>query len=448
MINVLFIAYEFPPLNRGGVYRPMGFVKYLKDSGINPVVITLAPKDFPTVYGEVKSDNTLGADFIDKTEKIEVLSSNILASKVSEIRAFLTVFFSVNGREAKGWKEDFEVKIKEAICKYKPAAIFVTAPPFSIISLAINAARKYQLPLITDFRDALSQWNINPYGSYFHYLITLKNEHHYLKNADAIVVTSKQTITDFKNIHPKVAALKFHYIPNGFDGSLEKWSPLLEKENYTIGYVGSFYYSPESRRNMFTAWWGKKGHKMLQYSPNREDWLYRSPYFFFRALSLLIADKPEWHKKIQVKFAGNIPDWLPPMIEEFSLSNIIELKGQLSHQDSINFQIECDALLITSSKKINGRDYSIAGKTFEYFKSQKPIIAFVAEGAQKDILVDSGMALICDPDKTENSAKKLESFFERSIELHPNKSFIENFERKKLTAKLAEVILNLVQEKS
>lgn len=444
MKNILFIAYEFPPLSRGGVYRPMGFVKYLRAFGLNPIVITLAEKDFPKVYGAQKLDYTLGAGNIDNIEKVEVSSTKILNQELPAIKAFINIFFSVGGREAKGWKEDFDLKIKETILKYNPVALLVTAPPFSVIESAIDAAQKYKLPLITDFRDALSQWNINPYGSRVHYWKTLKNEYQYLKKSSAVVVTSKQTIADFKQIHPAIPASKFHYIPNGFEGVLDEWSPLSKKEIFTIGYVGSFYYSPESRSNMFVPWWKKKGHKIFQFSPHKEDWLYRSPYFFFKTLAKLTTDKPAWRKKIKVIFAGNIPDWLPQMIKEFSLNDMIELKGLISHAESLQFQKECDTLLITSSKKINGLDYSIAGKTFEYFKSQKPIIAFAAEGAQKDILAESGMALLCNPDDIVGSAKKMEEFFNGNLTLFPDFPFIQNFERKRLTEKLAKLILETV----
>ena len=40
MKNVLFVVYEFPPLNSGGSHRPYRFLKFLGQYGINPVVVT------------------------------------------------------------------------------------------------------------------------------------------------------------------------------------------------------------------------------------------------------------------------------------------------------------------------------------------------------------------------------------------------------------------------
>ena len=40
MINILLLAYEFPPLNSGGSHRPYRFAKHLQQFGINPVIVT------------------------------------------------------------------------------------------------------------------------------------------------------------------------------------------------------------------------------------------------------------------------------------------------------------------------------------------------------------------------------------------------------------------------
>ena len=65
MINILFIAFEFPPLNRGGVYRPLSFVKYLPQFGINPVVVTLDPNSYADVFDLFTCDKSLGDGFLE-----------------------------------------------------------------------------------------------------------------------------------------------------------------------------------------------------------------------------------------------------------------------------------------------------------------------------------------------------------------------------------------------
>ena len=441
MINILFIAYEFPPLNSGGVHRSLAFVKYLKQFDINPIVITLAEKSFHNVFENYTVDEQLGKDVLQDIDVIEINSKNINSLHKNRVNNFFDIYFNIMGKEANGWDDDFKEKIPQIIKRYQPKAVFVTLPPFSILKQAVWVSKLFKLPLITDFRDAWSQWRLAPYGSYLHYLSTLKAERKYFKFSDAIVATSNQTLGDFKRLHSHIDKKKFHLITNGFDDEISDWKiDLPQKKSYVIGYVGSFYYDKAATEMMLMPWRKKKLHRKLQYISVKQNWLYRSPYFFFKALRILFDKHPSYEKILRIKFAGKKPDWLFEMIKEFGLEENVELLGVISHSDSIRFQETCDALLITSSKVIGGSDYSIAGKTFEYFKIQKPIIAFVSEGAQKDILEQSGTAVICDPDNSEKAADNILKLFEHKINLIPDNNFLTSLSRKKLTEKLSVVI--------
>ena len=212
-------------------------------------------------------------------------------------------------------------------------------------------------------------------------------------------------------------------------------------DKFVIGYVGNFYYSPEARSAMMTPWWQKRPNRMIQYSPRKEDWLYRSPYFFFRALALLLHKRPSLRDRIVVRFAGAKPDWLDDQVTEFGLGDIVEFHGFLGKENVLNFQRQCDALLATSSRVIGGNDYSIAGKTYEYFSMRKPIIGFVAPGAQKEMLEKSGMAVICNPVDAQTSAQELGNLIDGRMQLSPQKEFLDSLHRRVLTKCLADFIL-------
>jgi hypothetical protein len=439
MTNILFIAFQFPPLNEGGVFRSLAFVKYLPQFGINPIVVTLHKDSFKDVYVNHSCDESLGKEVIEKTTLIPIPAEKALPK--SKVATFASIYFTIHGNEVNHWKKPFFEKMGDVIAQYEPKAIFATVPPFSVLPLASELAARYKLPLLLDFRDAWSQWRMAPYGTYLHYLRTLQLEKKYLRAANAIIATSRQTLDDFQRLHSGVPEKKFHYVPNGYTGVLNTWQPIdAAREEFTIGYVGSFYYSPDARAQMLTPWWRKKGHRMLQYIPHQQDWLYRSPYFFFRALRLLIDTDPQLGKKIRVKFVGKKPSWLMDMIKSFELEEQVSLLGEFPHKQSLQFQQECDALLITSARQMKGKDYSIAGKTFEYLQMQRPVIAFVCEGAQKDLLSDAGTALICDPDDTQRAVGSITSLFKGNLTLTPNKTFLDGLSREALTRQLSDII--------
>lgn len=214
---------------------------------------------------------------------------------------------------------------------------------------------------------------------------------------------------------------------------------------FIIGYVGTFYYSPAARAAMMQPWWRKKPNRMIQYSPRREDWLYRSPWFFFQAVARLLADHPEYRARLRLRFAGQKPDWIEAQVNELGLAGNVEFLGLLDHAGALKFQEDCDALLVTSSKVIGGADYSIAGKTFEYFSMRKPIVGFVADGAQKDLLAESGLAVICDPDNPADSARQLDQLISGQLRLEPNIPFLKTLHRRELTRKLAALLREAVE---
>lgn len=455
MIDILYIAYQFAPLNTGGSLRPVKFVKYFNEFGIDPTVCTLDPKSYPNVYERYNSDDSLHKDIPSGTDIRYIPSENIHEKQSNRVVRFLEIYFNMlSGSEGAYWKKFFYPALDKIIEEKKPRLILVTAPPFSVIKLAINVARKHKLPLILCMRDSMTMWVDRPYGSYFHFLATKKLELSYLKFADSVVTVTQQLINDWKSIYGNEVKNNFQLIHNGLDCDIESlYGGKTElqinttKDKLIIGYVGSFYYHPAVRDLIFSPWWKKRPNRMIQYLPRKEDWKYRSPYYFFRAIQHLLKIKPALRGKISIQFVGYKDFWMDSMINEFGFSDIVKCLGPLSHDKALEFQEGCDLLLSTSVKVMGGEDYCIAGKTYEYFTMKKPILAFVTPGAQREILERSGMAVICDPDHSELSARKIYQLINNRIKLNVNVKFLKQFERKHLTGKLAALIKNIVQDR-
>jgi len=447
MTDVFFIAYQFPPLNVGGTFRSLKFVKYFNDFGIKPIIFTLSPEEFSKIYDNKKPDYNLLKD-IDSVKKeiIHIKTSNLLVKRTNKLKNFIQIYFNLTkGAEHKKWEKYFFEATENALKKYSPKVILVTAPPFGIVELAYKLSKKTGIPLVIDMRDSLSMWISQPYGTYFHYKLTIMKENRWFKHAKKVITVTQQVINDWKTVHKNIPNDKYVVIPNGFDKKIS-YSDIIIKpieKIFTIGYVGSFYYNPSSRELMFKKWYKKRLHRKLQFTPRKEDWLYRSPYFLFKTLNLLFEDYPDLKSKVFVKFAGYKPDWLDEMIEEFDLKDNIKHVGFLTFGKAEKFQQDCDVLLVTSVKVIEGEDYCIAGKTFDYIAMSKPILGFVTEGSQKEFIKNSGFGVICNPDNILESSNIIKGIIDNGIVLKPNKNFIKNFHRKKITQKLSEIIHNL-----
>jgi glycosyltransferase involved in cell wall biosynthesis len=445
-MKVLFVAFEFPPTTGGGIQRPLKFAKYLPDHGITPIVVTpefsVAQEagDLPPDTNQLKE---VPEDLI--VERVPYRSIHPYSS--NRFIRWSRKFLSVGESQGASWKPFLDQHLPEIVRKYRPEALYVTIPPFSMASLWAEYAARYKLPSVVDFRDGWSQWQVGPYATYAHYRRTLSLEGQCLARARRVVCSSDQIRGDLLRHHPNQDESKFVTITNGYDAEIDGWDLRLrerhENERFTIGYVGAFYYTPETREAMMSPWWRKPPHRMLQYASRREDWLYRSPFFFFRAVAELLRSRPALRKQLGLRFAGKKPPWFDEQVRTFGLTDIVEHVGFLAHADALRFQTEADCLLVTSSKVIGGDDYSIAGKTFEYFSAKKPILAFVCPGAQKDILERSGMAVICDPDATGASAIQIGELMDGAQTLCPDSDFLNSLHRRRLTGQLAQVLLSL-----
>jgi len=360
------------------------------------------------------------------------------------------IFLSFEEPQGRWWRTYLEEQLPGILERHKPEAIYVSLPPFSMGPLWHGLAQQYQLPIVFDFRDLWSQWGTSPNPTWFHYRQKVKWEKKCLTLASRVVCATSQVREELLLTHPEIPPAKLVTITNGYDAEITDWSlipnPCAKSGKYVIGYIGSFYYTPATQEAMMKPWWKKPPHRMLQFSPRREDWLYRSPYFFFRAVAALLARRPELRDRIVIRFAGRKPDWLDAQVAEFGLTGMVESVGHLEHRKCLEFQEQCDCLLITSEKIPGSIGYAISLKTFEYFTARKPILAIVAEGSQQEILAKSGMAVLCDPDASEETAAAIEELVEGRVELLPDATFLATLHRRELTRALADVFHALKEE--
>jgi len=446
-MKILFIATEFPPLMVGGVFRSIYFTKYLPSFGIIPIVLT-DDVEYSIKFG-LRKNEELDSTLLNKfDERVQIKKIKHKWEKIKDwnkLRKKLFHYFKIAETSYSLWEENIWPSINELIGS-DVSVIFATVPPFYSALVAVHLAKKIKKPLILDFRDPWLNWRTQPYATYFHYLRTKRAEKYCINNAAHIIVTSDQTKIDYLRFYPELEQTKISVITNGYDTPVSDWKIIRQySDKFRIGYVGSFYYNPDARKLMMTPWWEKKYHRKLQYIHEQQDWLYRSPFFFFKAIRKMLDAFPEIEDYLEIQFAGIKPAWLDSMVMESNIGNVFLHLGTLSHKESFDFQHSCSALLLTSSKVIGGQDYSIAGKTFEYFGMQKPILGFVTEGAQKRILEKSGMAVICDPDDPEASSKKLLELIDGNITFSPNADFLNSLSRKNLTRELSNIIMETIK---
>jgi glycosyltransferase involved in cell wall biosynthesis len=429
MSTVLYIALEYPPLLTGGVHRAIRLSRHLLAHGVQPVVVTSDAPSYRDWVRPCHLDEGLQAQVADGIiiERVPCAPRPPARSRGRLSSWLASVVSTRDDVFAEAWGSNLRRALPDLIERHRPDHVLLTIPPFSLAPIVVASARRHGLPLVVDMRDAWSQWNMAPSLTYLHYAAKKRRERRVVRAARHVLCTSGQTADDLARLH-RLDRGKLHVVPNGYDAAFEievGAQAVPSSGRFVIGYVGSFYYTPSARQAQMTPWWRKPPQRMLQYVPRREDWLYRSPYFFFRAVRHLLDRRPDLQGRLAIELVTDDLPWLREQIHQFGLEGCTAVLGRRSHEESLRFQRECDALLVTSSKVCGGADYSIAGKTFEYLQARKPIVAFACAGAQRSLLEQTGVAVLCDPDDTPSSSRRLEELIDGRVVLEPRSDFIK-----------------------
>lgn len=448
-IPVLFLLMEFPPVNTTGNYRSLKFIKNLPSHGIEPIVVTFIESEGAKIFN-AKIDVSLLSNIPEECTIYRIKCNEEKKSIFPEkLKEFLRIYFSIKDTLAERWKPNLLKEIEKIISKHKPNIIYTSLPPFSSGLLAYEISKKYDIPYILDMRDLWSHFGNGPLGSKIHYLLTLREERKIFSNAIKVIGVTPQMITTMQSVNHMIDPQRFTYISNGFDINLKELQSFSSGPFYKkiiIGYVGSFYYDPISRNNSILPWYKKRiGYKMLQYSPSKQDWLYRSPFYFFKVISKIIKEHPEVGNLIYIEFIGKRHLWLDEMIKEFNLSDRVTSHGFVTQNESFQLQNRWDVLLATSEKIIGEEHYCLPSKIFNYINLNKPILGFVTPGIQKEFIEKSGLGLVCDPDDVQTSTNIILGLLKNRQKFYPNINYLKDFHVELLTKKLSDIFRSNVQ---
>jgi glycosyltransferase involved in cell wall biosynthesis len=448
---VLLLTFEFAPLGAGGVQRALALARGLPASGIDLDVVTVRAEDLAS-WSAAPVDSSL----------LRVLPDSVRVHRIAS--GFPSWYWSLTRRRAGFrvaqyshwgdpvsffWRRPLLEQLDALVAERRPDVLLATAPPFGVAVLARLAARRYRLPWVVDMRDAWTRWCVAPYPTVAHYLYARTHERAVLESANVAVATSHVTREQWLADIPSLSPDRLTTIYNGYDpatvpafaarrAAAPDGSP--EADLRHVVYAGSFYYTPEARAATFRPIWRRSPYQWLHYRLRREDWLYRSPYFFLRGIQRLRVLHPDLARRLRVTFVGRVPPWLPSMLAETDTADVVTLLGPVPHAEALRLERQADALLLTSAKVVDGRDYSIAGKVYEYFAAGVPILALLTDGAMRDLVTESGLGLLADPDDADAVADVLARVIaapdpRRLVER--NDAFIGQFDHRLMAARMA-----------
>lgn len=249
MKKLLILAYDFPPYVSVGGLRPYAWYRYLKEYGVEPVVVT---RQWGNKYGnelDYIAPGESNETIVETTEYGTIirtpyrpnLANRIMLkygrSKFLLIRKMITAWYElVQFLFFVGPKSGLYHGAKAYLKQNKVDAIIATGEPFVLFKYASALSSKYNIPWVADYRDP---WSQNKDRSNYLRNWIVFNEKKFLSNVKCVT-----TVDEFfhKQIETNVHK-QFHIIPNGYNPEAINAVSDIEQGHdiMRIAFVGTIY---------------------------------------------------------------------------------------------------------------------------------------------------------------------------------------------------------------
>jgi glycosyltransferase involved in cell wall biosynthesis len=425
MFKVLIIAYYFPPLGLSGVQRTLKFVKYMPPHGWQPTVITTGNVAY---YAHDKSlQNELDKLDIKVVRTSSIDPNAILANfgtvkmpneKIRKLLNLLSQTLFIPDNKISWSKKAFNTA-SEILSKEKFDAIFVSAPPFSAFKMSAKLKKKFDIPLVVDYRDLWYNSYFAFYSTPLHSFLHKRMEYSSLKVADKVIVTNRKIKEKLLNIYKFLTFDDVVIIPHGFDP--EDFSNIKP--------------TPKTTNKMILTYSGI----FLEYN---------SPKYFLQAFKQIATERPDIASKIELHFVGHLRMENQNLVSKLKLEEFVKDFGYMNHDEAVRKVLSSDVLWFMIGRKRN-IDAILPGKMFEYFGSGKPIIACVPEGAAKSACIEYGASFITEPEDIKAIKEAIYKVYQMYSDKQlptPNQGFIEKHRRDFLTETLVKQFQLLIKE--
>jgi hypothetical protein len=216
-IKILVITYDFHPNSTVASFRSLSWLKYFKEFGIEPIILTHSKnfkKEDPNYLKDSMHIDKCGQvfythlenSFIDKHEN----SNNPFFVLIRKLYSFFSILFQFNVRLNQ--YKSFLNKGNEILKSTNVDLILVTGGPFPLFKVASILSSKNSIPWICDFRDT---WSLSKSRNK-NFLFKINNKYQESKTIKS--ATDIITVSDYlKGIFEKKWNRKVYTIRNGFN---------------------------------------------------------------------------------------------------------------------------------------------------------------------------------------------------------------------------------------
>ncbi len=425
MFKVLVIAYYFPPLGLSGVQRTLKFVKYMSSFGWQPTVITtgniayFAHDTFLQAELNKLNINVIRTSSFDPNSVLSKFGTiKMPDERIRKVLNLLSQTFFIPDNKISWSKKAFDTA-SDILAREKFDVIFVSGPPFSAFNISAKLKKKFDIPLVVDYRDLWYKSYFAFYPTPFHSLLHKRMEYTALKAADKVIVTNRKIKEKLLDFYKFLTFDDVVIIPHGFDSEDFSNAKIIPKttDRMVITYSGIF----------------------LEYN---------TPKYFLEAFKLITKERPDIASKIELHFVGHLRKENRKLVKKLKLEEFVKDFGYMNHDEAIQKIMSSDILWFMIGRKRN-IDAILPGKMFEYFGSAKPVIACVPEGAAKSAAIEYGASFLTAPEDVQVIKDTILRVYRLYLEKQlpsPDQNFIDKHRRDFLTEILIKQFRLLIKD--
>jgi glycosyltransferase involved in cell wall biosynthesis len=403
--RVLMLCYYYPPISSAGTHRSVGFTRWLRDFGWQPVVLTVRQS---RIRWEPRCEQV--PPHVEVVRSFEWDLFGVLALLTGLLNR-LRELVRLTRRPSTLYKwclPDLQVawfsSVRGALLARRCDCVYASCSPFSsalsgcLIKLATGR------PLILDFRDP---WALNQHSHHspLQKRIQKVMERWSLRHCDALVLNTPGAERLYRSRYPEYAH-KMTCIPNGFDRlNVAPASP--RRDRFTVMHIGDFYRS-------------------------------RTPERLLEALCALNDHSVEF---IHI---GPASDILSRYVDRLQIRHI----ERIPHADALEMMKTASLLYLVQGWEPDVTEYvAVASKTYEYLATGLPVLAEVPPGDNADIIrrYASRAWVVTSPTVDAVKAALQQARAEAdSSEPQVSQDFVDAFNRQRLTGSLSAVLERVI----
>jgi glycosyltransferase involved in cell wall biosynthesis len=359
-VNLLLVAYFYPPCRDTGAHRPAAMAKWLRRLGHRVTVLTTS------AYG--RGDETMERDVV-RSKDLQRLRARLhgrdrvdalFDSDTYSGRPHVLSRIVVPEPLAVSWAPFARHDALRLNARERFDCVITSSPPESA-HLVGRSLRRRGVPWVADLRDA---WTFEPIRPPFptraQQRLDEALERRWLHAADAVVCVSQPAADDLRSR----LGLDAELVPNGWDPDLAPQDDggdaperVLDAQRVSLVYTGRF---------------GSYG---------------RDPTGLVRALESLAREDPDAAAKLDLVIAGPLTDDEKRLMQTDVSPARIVLAGALSREAALALQRHADALLLVASAR---RSQLLNFKLFEYLAAGPPIVALAAGTEAGRVVAEAG----------------------------------------------------------